>query len=93
MDHYNWRSCSMFVDRNCSCNPATQNNMRARWYDTQSGVFTSVDPAVSSTNQPYQFANGDPVNNSDPRVECQRVVYEESRVTVFASTRVEVFLT
>ncbi|MHB8320053.1 MAG: RHS repeat-associated core domain-containing protein [Acidimicrobiales bacterium] len=41
-------------------------NMRARWYDTQSGVFTSVDPAVSSTNQPYQFANGDPVNNSDP---------------------------
>ncbi len=40
--------------------------MRARWYDTQSGVFTSVDPAVSSTNQPYQYANGDPVNNSDP---------------------------
>ncbi|MHB8320052.1 MAG: RHS repeat-associated core domain-containing protein [Acidimicrobiales bacterium] len=40
--------------------------MRARWYDTQAGVFTSVDPAVSSTNQPYQFANGDPVNNSDP---------------------------
>ncbi|MHB8320051.1 MAG: RHS repeat-associated core domain-containing protein [Acidimicrobiales bacterium] len=41
-------------------------NMRARWYDTQSQVFTTVDPAVSSTNQPYQFANGDPVNNSDP---------------------------
>ncbi|MHB8319304.1 MAG: RHS repeat-associated core domain-containing protein [Acidimicrobiales bacterium] len=41
-------------------------NMRARWYDTQSGVFTSVDPALSSTNQPYQYANGDPVNNSDP---------------------------
>ena len=40
--------------------------MRARWYDTQSGVFTSVDPAISSTNQPYSYANGDPVNNSDP---------------------------
>ncbi len=40
--------------------------MRARWYDTQSGVFTSVDPAIASTNQPYSYANGDPVNNSDP---------------------------
>ncbi|MHB8319300.1 MAG: RHS repeat-associated core domain-containing protein [Acidimicrobiales bacterium] len=28
--------------------------------------FTSLDPALSSTNQPYQYANGDPVNNSDP---------------------------
>ncbi len=45
---------------------ASLTNMRARWYDTQSGVFTSVDPAIASTNQPYQFANGDPVNNSDP---------------------------
>jgi hypothetical protein len=41
-------------------------NMRARWYNSQSGVFTSVDPAIASTNQPYQYANGDPVNNSDP---------------------------
>ncbi|MHB8319678.1 MAG: RHS repeat-associated core domain-containing protein [Acidimicrobiales bacterium] len=40
--------------------------MRARWYDTQSQVFTSVDPAIASTNQPYSYANGDPVNNSDP---------------------------
>ncbi|MHB8320057.1 MAG: DUF6531 domain-containing protein [Acidimicrobiales bacterium] len=49
-----------------STNTTGFTNMRARWYDTQSGVFTSVDPAISSTNQPYQFANGDPVNNSDP---------------------------
>ncbi|MHB8319674.1 MAG: RHS repeat-associated core domain-containing protein [Acidimicrobiales bacterium] len=49
-----------------SADHPVSSNMRARWYDTQSGVFTSVDPAVSSTNQPYQFANGDPVNNSDP---------------------------
>ncbi|MHB8319301.1 MAG: RHS repeat-associated core domain-containing protein [Acidimicrobiales bacterium] len=40
--------------------------MTARWCDSQSGVFTSVDPALSSTNQPYQYANADPVNNSDP---------------------------
>jgi RHS repeat-associated protein len=49
-----------------STNTSGFTNMRARWYDSQSGVFTSVDPALSSTNQPYQYANGDPVNNSDP---------------------------
>ncbi len=45
-------------------------NMRARWYDTQSGMFTSQDPALTSTDAPYQYANGDPVNNSDPSGTC-----------------------
>ncbi|MHB8319298.1 MAG: DUF6531 domain-containing protein [Acidimicrobiales bacterium] len=53
-----------------STNTSGFTNMRARWYDSQSGVFTSVDPALSSTNQPYQYANGDPVNNSDPSGLC-----------------------
>lgn len=28
--------------------------------------FTSADPMLSSANQPYIYAGGDPVNNSDP---------------------------
>jgi len=41
-------------------------NLRARFYDTQSGEFTTVDPMVASTNQPYEYSNDDPVNGSDP---------------------------
>ena len=41
-------------------------NMRARWYDSQTGEFTTVDPAFSMTDQAYAYANNDPVNYSDP---------------------------
>jgi RHS repeat-associated protein len=41
-------------------------NMRARWYQPQTGSFTSVDPALSSTDQAYTYANDDPVNRTDP---------------------------
>jgi RHS repeat-associated protein len=41
-------------------------NMRARWYDAQTGAFTTRDPAFSRTDQAYGYANGDPVNSSDP---------------------------
>ncbi len=41
-------------------------NMRARWYDPSTDVFTSVDPDLASTDQPYSYAADDPVNNSDP---------------------------
>jgi len=37
-----------------------------RYYDPVTGQFPSVDPAVSITGQPYGYAGGDPVNNSDP---------------------------
>lgn len=41
-------------------------NMRARWYDGQTGEFTTRDPAFNSTDQPYSYANDDPVNSTDP---------------------------
>ena len=41
-------------------------DMRARWYDSQTGNFTSWDPAFSQTHQAYSYANGDPVNGNDP---------------------------
>jgi RHS repeat-associated protein len=37
-----------------------------RYYDPTTGQFTSVDPAVSETSQPYAYASGDPVANTDP---------------------------
>jgi RHS repeat-associated protein len=41
-------------------------NMRARWYEPGTGTFTGVDPALSSTNQPYEYAGDNPTNRSDP---------------------------
>jgi RHS repeat-associated protein len=41
-------------------------NMRARWYQAQTGQFTTWDPAFNQTDQAYDYAGGDPVNNSDP---------------------------
>jgi RHS repeat-associated protein len=41
-------------------------NMRARWYSSQTGEFTTVDPALSSTNSAYTYTDGDPVNRLDP---------------------------
>jgi RHS repeat-associated protein len=37
-----------------------------RYYDPQLGQFVSVDPDLSDTLQPYGYANGDPVVNTDP---------------------------
>jgi RHS repeat-associated protein len=44
--------------------------LRARWYDPQTGQFTSLDPLVAVTNEPYGYAGGDPVNNIDPLGLC-----------------------
>jgi len=41
-------------------------NDRARWYGPQSGVFTTRDPAFSTTDTAYTYAGDDPVNASDP---------------------------
>ncbi len=38
----------------------------ARWYDPETAEFTSVDPDVAETGEPYAFAGDDPVNESDP---------------------------
>jgi RHS repeat-associated protein len=40
--------------------------LRARSYDPGSGQFTTPDPMVASTGEPYAYANDDPINNSDP---------------------------
>jgi RHS repeat-associated protein len=37
-----------------------------RYYDPGTGQFLSVDPLVNLTEQPYQYAGDDPVNNTDP---------------------------
>ena len=36
-----------------------------RNYDPQTGQFLVVDPALSETNAPYSYADGDPINESD----------------------------
>ncbi len=41
-------------------------NDRARWFQPQSGSFTTRDPAFASTDTAYTYAGGDPVNQSDP---------------------------
>ncbi len=37
-----------------------------RYYDPATGQFTSVDPDVDQTEQPYAYADTDPVDQSDP---------------------------
>jgi RHS repeat-associated protein len=37
-----------------------------RYYDPATGQFTSVDPDISATLQPYAYAAGDPVDQTDP---------------------------
>ena len=41
-----------------------------RYYDPTTAQFLTVDPAVSSTGQPYAFAGGDPANATDPMGLC-----------------------
>jgi RHS repeat-associated protein len=41
-------------------------NDRARFYQAQTGGFTTRDPAFSATDTAYAYAGDDPVNNSDP---------------------------
>jgi RHS repeat-associated protein len=45
-------------------------NDRARWYQPQTGSFTSRDPAFAATDTAYTYSRGDPVDNSDPSGLC-----------------------
>jgi RHS repeat-associated protein len=36
-----------------------------RYYDPSAAVFLTVDPIVNSTNQPFNYAGQDPINNYD----------------------------
>jgi RHS repeat-associated protein len=40
--------------------------LQARWYDPTTGQFLSVDPDVSATRAPYNYASDDPLDRSDP---------------------------
>ena len=40
--------------------------MGARYYDPETGQFLTRDPRTPVTRQPYLYANGDPVNLTDP---------------------------
>ena len=40
--------------------------LRARYYDPATGQFVSRDPMLEITEQPYSYADGDPLNFSDP---------------------------
>jgi len=40
--------------------------MRARYYDAQTGQFISRDPMTWATGHPYGYANGNPINFTDP---------------------------
>jgi RHS repeat-associated protein len=37
-----------------------------RYYDPSTGQFVSIDPLVRQTQQPYEYAGDDPVNQTDP---------------------------
>jgi RHS repeat-associated protein len=50
--------------------PSYFGNMRARWYQAQTGQFTSVDPDFGQSDQAYDYANDDPVNGVDPTGLC-----------------------
>jgi RHS repeat-associated protein len=41
-------------------------DLRARWYEGQTGEFTTRDPAFASTDTAYTYSGDDPVNNDDP---------------------------
>jgi RHS repeat-associated protein len=49
-------------------------NMRARFYQSQTGGFTTRDPAFAATDTSYGYAGGDGVNNTDPTGFCSNGV-------------------
>jgi RHS repeat-associated protein len=47
-------------------------NMRARDYNPATSTFTSVDPMLANTGQPYGYAGSDPVGLSNPPARWSR---------------------
>jgi RHS repeat-associated protein len=60
-------------------------DMRARWYDPGTAEFTSVDPDVAETGQPYVYAGDDPVNEGDPSGMRPYRPCDVTGVTVFSA--------
>ena len=46
--------------------------LTSRYYDPATGQFTSPDPLVAQTWQPYAYAAGDPVTGTDPTGLCSQ---------------------
>jgi RHS repeat-associated protein len=46
-----------------------------RYYEPVTGQFISIDPEVSQTQEPYQYADDNPLTNTDPTgcVSCAKV--------------------
>jgi len=40
--------------------------LRARYYDPSTAQFLSIDPALSLSGAPYNYADNNPINSSDP---------------------------
>jgi RHS repeat-associated protein len=52
-------------------------NDTARWYQAQTGGFTTRDPAFASTDTAYSYAGDDPVNESDPSGQAPAAILPE----------------
>ncbi len=52
-------------------------NDRARFYESQTGSFTTRDPAFAATDQAYAYASQDPVNQGDPSGQSRSVDEEQ----------------
>jgi RHS repeat-associated protein len=59
-------------------------NMRARFYDSQTGDFTSRDPAFADTDSAYNYADGDPVNETDPSGDWTHGYCDSEQASSFA---------
>jgi RHS repeat-associated protein len=49
-----------------------------RYYDPQTGQFISVDPDLAQTLQPYAYADGNPVTETDPTGTIWRLIRQET---------------
>ncbi len=76
-----------------SANANGLENMRARWFEPQTGGFATRDAAFSQTDEAYTYTGGDPVNETDPSGqytvaldgdECLPVGLDQSDCVTFA---------
>ena len=69
--------------------------LRARHYDPTTGQFTSLDPLVSVTEEPYGYTEGNPANNIDPTGEFAMgasIVWKERKYIRRLAGQVERFV-